>query len=174
MIAGIVTTDNKKIEKGTDEASNEIGNIKKETEGVTKQFKESEKNIKNISNTKEPNLDTKTELSESEVAEGVTTDNLGRKTKTDDEGVKWMKGSDGWKKADDRPLSETNPEIKKNTGGRKNRKKYNVGGYVTTDGEVHEGEYVVKDSVVKKVGVTNIENVIRHMMQTCTANIKQK
>ena len=59
MMAGIVTTDKKKIEKGTDEASNELENLKKETEGVTKQFKESEKNIKNISNTKEPNLDTK-------------------------------------------------------------------------------------------------------------------
>lgn len=178
MMAGIVTTDRKQIEKGTDEASNELKNIDKEAEGVTKQFKESEKNIKNITNTKEPKLDTKkdnTELSESEVAEGVTTDNLGRKTKTDDEGVKWMKGSDGWKKADDRPLSETHPDIKKNTGGgrRQNRKKYNVGGYVTTDGEVHEGEYVVKESVVKKVGVTNIENVIKNMMQTSTTNIKQ-
>jgi hypothetical protein len=177
MMAGIVTTDKKKIEKGTDEASNELENLKKETEGVTKQFKESEKNVKNISNTKEPKLDTKkdeTKLSESEVADGVTTDNLGRKTKTDDEGVKLMKGSSGeWKKADDRPLSETNPGIKKNTGGRKNRKKYNVGGYVNRDGEVHEGEYVVKESVVKKVGVPNIEDAIKTMMKTSTANIKQ-
>ena len=85
-----------------------------------------------------------------------------------------MKGSSGeWKKADDRPLSETNTGIKKNTGGRKNRKKYNVGGYVTRDGEVHEGEYVVKESIVKKVGVTSIENVIKTMMQTSTKQIKQ-
>ena len=62
MMAGIVTTDKKQIEKGTDEASNEIGNIKKETGELTKQFEESEKNIKDITNTKEPNLDTKTEL----------------------------------------------------------------------------------------------------------------
>ena len=77
-MAGIVTTDKKQIEKGTDEASNELKDIDKEAKGVTKQFKESEKNIKNISNTKEPNLDTKkdeTGLSESEVADGVTTDN---------------------------------------------------------------------------------------------------
>ena len=166
--------DKKQVEKGVDEVSEELKNVNSETEGLTKQFKESEKNIKNISNTKEPNLDTKTELSESEVAEGVTTDNLGRKTKTDDEGVKFMQNSSGeWKKADDRPLSETNPEIKKNTGGRKNRKKYNVGGYVTRDGEVHEGEYVVKESIVKKVGASNIENVIKNMMQTSTTNIKQ-
>lgn len=175
MMAGIVTTDKKKIEKGTDQASIELENLKKETEGVTKQFKESDKNIKNISNTKEPNLDTKkdeTGLSESEVADGVTTDNLGRKIKTDDQGVKWMKSSHGeWKKADDRPLSETNPGIKKNR--RKNRKKYNVGGYVDRDGEVHEGEYVVKESVVKKVGVPNIEDAIKTMMKTSTANIKQ-
>ena len=150
MIAGIVTTDNKKIEKGTDEASNEIGNIKKETEGVTKQFKESEKNIKNISNTKEPNLDTKTELSESEVAEGITNN-----------------------KVDDRPLSVTNPEMKNNKGGRRNRKKYNVGGYVHEDGEVHEGEYVVKESIVKKVGVTNIENVVKSMMKTSNKDISK-
>ena len=51
MMAGIVTTDKKKIEKGTDQASIELENLKKETEGVTKQFKESDKNIKNISNT---------------------------------------------------------------------------------------------------------------------------
>ena len=150
MMAGIVTTDNKKIEKGTDEASNEIGNIKKETEGVTKQFKESEKNIKNISNTKEPNLDTKTELSESEVAEGITNN-----------------------KVDDRPLSVTNPEMKNNKGGRRNRKKYNVGGYVHEDGEVHEGEYVVKESIVKKVGVTNIENVVKSMMKTSNKDISK-
>ena len=177
MMAGIVTTDKKQIEQETDQASNELESIKKETEGVTKQFKESEKNIKNISNTKEPNLDTKkdeTGLSESEVADGVTTDNLGRKIKTDDEGVKFMKSSSGeWKKSDDRPLSVTNPEIKKNTGGRRNRKKYNVGGYVTRDGEVHEGEYVVKESIVKKVGVTNIENVMKTMMKSSTTNIKQ-
>ena len=178
MMAGIVTTDKKQIEQETDQASNELESIKKETEGVTKQFKESEKNIKNISNTKEPNLDTKkdeTGLSESEVADGVTTDNLGRKIKTDDEGVKFMKSSSGeWKKADDRPLSETNPGIKKNTRGRqRNRKKYNVGGYVTRDGEVHKGEYVIKENIVKKVGVNDIENVIKTMMQTSTTNIKQ-
>ena len=177
MMAGIVTADKKQIEQETDQASNELESIKKETEGVTKQFKESEKNIKNISNTKEPNLDTKkdeTGLSESEVADGVTTDNLGRKIKTDDEGVKLMKGSDGWKKADDRPLSVTNPEIKKNTRGRqRNRKKYNVGGYVTRDGEVHKGEYVIKENIVKKVGVNDIENVIKTMMQTSIKNIQQ-
>ena len=150
MMAGIVTTDKKQIEKGTDEASNEIGNIKKETEGVTKQFEESEKNIKNISNTKEPNLDTKTELSESEVAEGVTNN-----------------------KVDDRSLSVTNPEMKNNKGGRRNRKKYNVGGYVHEDGEVHEGEYVVKESIVKKVGVTNIENVVKSMMKTSNKDISK-
>ena len=78
MMAGIVTTDKKQIEQETDQASNELESIKKETEGVTKQFKESEKNIKNISNTKEPNLDTKTELSESEetVDEYATTSAL--------------------------------------------------------------------------------------------------
>ena len=142
--------DKKQIEKGTDEASNELENLKKETEGLTKQFKESEKNIKNISNTKEPNLDTKTELSESEVAEGVTNN-----------------------KVDDRPLSVTNPEMKNNKGGRRNRKKYNVGGYVHEDGEVHEGEYVVKESIVKKVGVTNIENVVKSMMKTSNKDISK-
>ena len=70
---------------------------------------------------------------------------------------------DNKSKADDRPLSVTNPN--KNTGGKgSRRKKYNVGGYVHEDGEVHEGEYVVKESIVKKVGVTNIENVIKTMM----------
>ena len=48
-----------------------------------------------------------------------------------------------------------------------------MGGYVHEDGEVHEGEYVVKESIVKKVGVTSIENVIKTMMQTSTKQIKQ-
>ena len=79
---------------------------------------------------------------------------------------------DNKSKADDRPLSVTNPN--KNTGGKgSRRKKYNVGGYVHEDGEVHEGEYVVKESIVKKVGVTSIENVIKTMMQTSTKQIKQ-
>ena len=142
--------DKKQVEKGVDEVSEELKNVNSETEGLTKQFKESEKNIKNISNTKEPNLDTKTELSESEVAEGFTNN-----------------------KVDDRPLSVTNPEMKNNKGGRRNRKKYNVGGYVHEDGEVHEGEYVVKESIVKKVGVTNIENVVKSMMKTSNKDISK-
>ena len=170
MIAGIVTTDNKKIEKGTDEASNEIGNIKKETEGVTKQFKESKKNINSITKTKEPNVDTK-DTKKGEVEgktaplpktnkDEVTTDktiksDLSTITFDGKTYPRGMPGLGGYIPGDGKGGSTYKDE---------DLKQYNVGGYVTRDGEVHKGEYVVKESIVKKVGVTNIENVIKTMM----------
>ena len=174
MMAGIVTTDKKQIEKGTDEASNEIGNIKKETEGVTKQFEESEKNIKNILNTKEPNLDTK-DTKKGEV-EGKT-DPLPKTNRDEVTTNKTIKSDlstitfDG--KTFPRGLSGPMETFGGKGGSTYSEKKYNVGGYVTRDGEVHKGEYVVKESIVKKVGATNIENIIKNMMQTSTTNIKQ-
>ncbi len=134
------------IDKGVDEVSEELKNVNSETDGIKKGFDDATKDIKNITSKK-------VKSSESEITQEKIDENKS--------------------KADDRPLSETNPEIKKNTGGRRNRKKYNVGGYVHEDGEVHEGEYVVKESIVKKVGVTSIENVIKTMMQTSTKQIKQ-
>jgi len=134
------------IDKGVDEVSQELKDVNNETDGIKKGFKDANKDIKNITSKK-------VKSSQSEITQEKIDENKS--------------------KADDRPLSETNPEIKKNTGGRRNRKKYNVGGYVHEDGEVHEGEYVVKESIVKKVGVTSIENVIKTMMQTSTKQIKQ-
>jgi len=134
------------IDKGVDEVSEELKNVNSETDGIKKGFEDATKDIKNITSKK-------VKSSQSEITQEKIDENKS--------------------KADDRPLSETNPEIKKNTGGRRNRKKYNVGGYVHEDGEVHEGEYVVKESIVKKVGVTSIENVIKTMMQTSTKQIKQ-
>jgi len=142
--------DKKQIEKGIDNVSEELKNIDKESGELTKQFEESEKNIKDITNTKEPNLDTKTELSSPEVANGVTS------------------------KVDDRPLSVTNPDRVMSGNSNRRRKKYNVGGYVHEDGEVHEGEYVVKESIVKKVGVTNIENIVKTMMKTSNKEISKE
>ena len=133
------------IDKGVDEVSQELKNVNSETDAIKKGFKDTNKDIKNITSKK-------VKSSQSEITQEKIDENKS--------------------KADDRPLSVTNPN--KNTGGKRNRrKKYNVGGYVHEDGEVHEGEYVVKESIVKKVGVTNIENVIKTMMQTSTKQIKQ-
>ena len=133
------------IDKGVDEVSQELKDVNNETDGIKKGFKDANKDIKNITSKK-------VKSSQSEITQEKIDENKS--------------------KADDRPLSVTNPN--KNTGGKRNRrKKYNVGGYVHEDGEVHEGEYVVKESIVKKVGVTSIENVIKTMMQTSTKQIKQ-
>ena len=133
------------IDKGVDEVSQELKDVNSETDGIKKGFEDANKDIKNITSKK-------VKSSQSEITQEKIDENKS--------------------KADDRPLSVTNPN--KNTGGKRNRrKKYNVGGYVHEDGEVHEGEYVVKESIVKKVGVTSIENVIKTMMQTSTTNIKQ-
>ena len=157
--------DKKQIEKGTEEATNELESIKKETEGVTKQFKESKKNINSITNTKEPNVDTK-DTKKGEVEgktaplpktnrDEVTTDKniKGSLTKIEVDGKLVPRGLSGPMETFGGKGGSTYPE-----------KKYNVGGYVTRDGEVHKGEYVVKESIVKKVGVSNIENVIKTMM----------
>lgn len=77
-------------------------------------------------------------------------------------------------KVDDRPLSVTNPDRVMSGNSNRRRKKYNVGGYVHEDGEVHEGEYVVKESIVKKVGVTNIENIVKTMMKTSNKEISKE
>ena len=133
------------IDKGVDEVSQELKDVNSQTDAIKKGFKDSNKDIKNITSKK-------VKSSQSEITQEKIDENKS--------------------KADDRPLSVTNPN--KNTGGKgSRRKKYNVGGYVHEDGEVHEGEYVVKESIVKKVGVTNIENVIKTMMQTSTKQIKQ-
>ena len=133
------------IDKGVDEVSQELKDVNSQTDAIKKGFKDSNKDIKNITSKK-------VKSSQSEITQEKIDENKS--------------------KADDRPLSVTNPN--KNTGGKRNRrKKYNVGGYVHEDGEVHEGEYVVKESIVKKVGVTSIENVIKTMMQTSTKQIKQ-
>ena len=127
------------IDKGVDEVSQELKDVNNETDGIKKGFEDANKDIKNITSKK-------VKSSQSEITQEKIDENKS--------------------KADDRPLSVTNPN--KNTGGKRNRrKKYNVGGYVHEDGEVHEGEYVVKESIVKKVGVTNIENVIKTMMLPC-------
>ena len=175
--------DKKQIEKGIDNVSEELKNIDKESGELTKQFEESEKNIKDITNTKEPNLDTKTELSSPEVedtkkgeVEGKTPPppKRNRDEVTTDKTIKGDLSTitfDG--KTFPRGLSGPMETFGGKGGSTYPEKKYNVGGYVTRDGEVHEGEYVVKESIVKKVGVTSIENVIKTMMQTSTTNIKQ-
>jgi len=160
--------DKAQIDKGTDEATNELESIKKETEGVTKQFKESKKNINSITNTKEPNVDTK-DTKKGEV-EGKTAPlpKTNRDEVTTDKTIKSDLSTitfDG----KTYPMGYTGPmETFGGKGGStykdEDLKQYNVGGYVTRDGEVHKGEYVVKESIVKKVGVTNIENVIKKMM----------
>ena len=137
--------DKAQIDKGTDEVSDGLNKIKEKTSMLTSVFKKTDKDVRSLENEKLSNN-----------KETIDNDQSPDKTKND---------------ADNKlnEIKTKNDELKEKS----NKPQYNVGGYVHEDGEVHEGEYVVKESIVKKVGVTNIENVIKTMMQTSTKQIKQ-
>jgi hypothetical protein len=137
--------DKAQIDKGTDEVSDGLNKIKEKTSMLTSVFKKTDKDVRSLENEKLSNN-----------KETMDNDQSPDKTKND---------------ADNKlnEIKTKNDELKEKS----NKPQYNVGGYVHEDGEVHEGEYVVKESIVKKVGVTSIENVIKTMMQTSTKQIKQ-
>jgi len=155
--------DKAQIDKGTDEVSDGLNKIKEKTSMVTSVFKKTDKDVRSLGDTKKGEVkDTK----KGEV-EGKTppTPKRNRDEVTTDKTIKSDLSTitfDG--KTYPRGLSGPNETFGGKGGSTYSEKKYNVGGYVHEDGEVHEGEYVVKESIVKKVGVTNIENVIKTMM----------
>ena len=141
-----MSKDKAQIDKGTDEVSDGLNKIKEKTSILTSVFKKTDKDVRSLENEKLSNNNEET----------MDNDQSPNKTKND---------------ADNKlnEIKTKNDELKEKS----NKPQYNVGGYVHEDGEVHEGEYVVKESIVKKVGVTSIENVIKTMMQTSTKQIKQ-
>ena len=176
MIAGIVTTDNTKIEKETDQLSQDLKALEKTKEDVDGKFKEAEGGVKDIrDNTTFDDLAKKTGLDG-----GVSPDNEEQpeksKSQVEQQVVEKLDGSGIESKLDEfkGKLDDINVEpVKVDTS---KMKKYETGASPVTEtgpAIVHKGEVIIPAPVVKQVGGSmKIENVLT-MMKSSTTNIKQ-
>ena len=176
MMAGIVTTDNTKIEKETDQLSQDLKALEKTKEDVDGKFKEAEDGVKDIrDNTTFDDLSRKTGLHG-----GVSPDNEEQpeksKSQVEQQVVEKLDGSGIESKLDEfkGKLDDINVEpVKVDTS---KMKKYETGASPVTEtgpAIVHKGEVIIPAPVVKQVGGSmKIENVLT-MMKSSTTNIKQ-
>ena len=176
MMAGIVTTDNTKIEKETDQLSQDLKALEKTKEDVDGKFKEAEDGVKDIrDNTTFDDLSRKTGLHG-----GVSPDNEEQpeksKSQVEQQVVEKLDGSGIESKLDEfkGKLDDINVEpVKVDTS---KMKKYETGASPVTEtgpAIVHKGEVIIPAPVVKQVGgPMKIENIL-NMMQSSTTNIKQ-
>ena len=175
MMAGIVTTDKKQIEKETDNLSTDLKKLQKTKEDVDGQFKKAKDGVEDLKNksfgdlAKESGLNDKVSPDSKEKAE-VSKDQV------ESEGGEKITGSDIETKLDDfkTKVEEVNIDpIKVDTS---KMKKYETGASPvpeTGPAIVHKGEVIIPAPIVKKVGGSmNIESMV-NMMQTSTTNIKQ-
>ena len=187
MMAGIVTTDKKQIEKETDNLSTDLKKLQKTKEDVDKQFKKAKDGVEDLKNksfgdlAKESGLNDKVSPDSKEKAE-VSKDQV------ESEVGEKITGSDIETKLDDfkTKVEEVNIDpIKVDTS---KMKKYETGASPvpeTGPAIVHKGEVIIPAPIVKKVGGSmNIESMVNmmqssskenilNMMQTSTTNIKQ-
>ena len=182
MMAGIVTTDRKQIEKETDNLSKDLKDLEKTKEDIDGKFKEAEMGVKDLKNKTFDDLANQVGSSDTEgqaqISEKDVENEVGKK----------VEGSDLESKLDDikskaesinlQNLESKKPDIE--------MKKYETGAspvLETGPAIVHKGEVIIPEPVVKKVGgpmkIENILNTmqsstnIKNMMQTSTTNIKQ-
>ena len=182
MMAGIVTTDRKQIEKETDNLSKDLKDLEKTKEDIDGKFKEAEMGVKDLKNKTFDDLANQVGSSDTEgqaqISEKDVENEVGKK----------VEGSDIESKLDDikskaesinlQNLESKKPDIE--------MKKYETGASPvpeTGPAIVHKGEVIIPAPVVKKVGgpmkIENILNTmqsstnIKNMMQTSTTNIKQ-
>ena len=182
MMAGIVTTDRKQIEKETDNLSKDLKDLEKTKEDIDGKFKEAEMGVKDLKNKTFDDLANQVGSSDTEgqaqISEKDVENEVGEK----------VEGSDIESKLDDikskaesinlQNLESKKPDIE--------MKKYETGASPvpeTGPAIVHKGEVIIPAPVVKKVGgpmkIENILNTmqsstnIKNMMQTSTTNIKQ-
>ena len=187
MMAGIVTTDRKQIEKETDNLSKDLKDLEKTKEDIDGKFKEAEMGVKDLKNKTFDDL-----ANESGKSDELSPDTEGQpqisKKDVENEVGKKVEGSDLESKLDDiksksesinlQNLESKKPDIE--------MKKYETGAspvLETGPAIVHKGEVIIPAPVVKKVGgpmkIENILNTmqsstnIKNMMQTSTTNIKQ-
>ena len=172
MMAGIVTTDRKQIEKETDNLSKDLKDLEKTKEDIDGKFKEAEMGVKDLKNKTFDDLANQVGSSDTEgqaqISEKDVENEVGKK----------VEGSDLESKLDDiksksesinlQNLESKKPDIE--------MKKYETGAspvLETGPAIVHKGEVIIPAPIVKKVGGSmNIESMV-NMMQTSTTNIKQ-
>ena len=175
MMAGIVTTDKKQIEKETDNLSTDLKKLQKTKEDVDKQFKKAKDGVEDLKNKSFGDL-----AEESGLNDKVSPDSKEKaevsKDQVESEVGEKITGSDIETKLDDfkTKVEEVNIDpIKVDTS---KMKKYETGASPvpeTGPAIVHKGEVIIPAPIVKKVGGSmNIESMV-NMMQTSTTNIKQ-
>ena len=168
MIAGIVTTDNTKIEKETDQLSQDLKALEKTKEDVDGNFKEAEQGVKDKKKEEFDDLAKKTGLDS-----GVSPDNEEQPEKSRDqveqEVVEKIDGSGIESKLEEfkGKIEEINVEPAEVDTSK--MKKYETGASPvpeTGPAIVHKGEVIIPAPVVKQVGGSvKIENII-NMMQS--------
>jgi len=189
MMAGIVTTDNKKIEKETDNLSRDLKKLKKVKEDVDGQFKKAEEGVKDLKDKKFSDLADKAGLNDeispdsaakSDVTKEQVQKEVGKKiTQSDIEKhlASAEKRLEKYEKEGNQSkiegVSKKISHYKKQLSG---MKKYATGASPvpeTGPAIVHKGEVIIPAPVVERVGGTmKIENIL-NMMQSSTTNIKQ-
>ena len=174
MMAGIVTTDRKQIEKETDNLSKDLKDLEKTKEDIDGKFKEAEQGVRDLKGKKFGDLANESGKSDelSPDAEGQA--QISEKDVENEVGKK-VEGSDLESKLDDikskaesinlQNLESKKPDIE--------MKKYETGAspvLETGPAIVHKGEVIIPAPVVKKVGgPMKIENIL-NTMQSSTEN----
>jgi len=174
MMAGIVTTDRKQIEKETDNLSKDLKDLEKTKEDIDGKFKEAEQGVRDLKGKKFGDLANESGKSDelSPDAEGQA--QISEKDVENEVGKK-VEGSDLESKLDDikskaesinlQNLESKKPDIE--------MKKYATGASPvpeTGPAIVHKGEVIIPEPVVKKVGGSmKIENIL-NIMQSSTEN----
>ena len=187
MMAGIVTTDNKKIEKETDQLSQDLKALEKTKKDIDGKFKEAEQGVRDLKGKKFSDLADEAGLSDKISPDSPAKSDVTKEQVEEEVGTQ-ITGSDIETKLDDfkTKVNEVNPKpVKVDTS---KMKKYETGASPvpeTGPAIVHKGEVIIPAPVVKQVGgsmkIENILNMMQssskenilNMMQTSATNIKQ-
>ena len=182
MMAGIVTTDRKQIEKETDNLSKDLKDLEKTKQDIDGKFKEAEMGVKDLKNKTFDDLANQVGSSDTEgqaqISEKDGENEVGEKVESSDIESKLDDTKSKAESINLQNLESKKPDIE--------MKKYETGASPvpeTGPAIVHKGEVIIPAPVVKKVGgpmkIENILNTmqsstdIKNMMQTSTTNIKQ-
>ena len=154
MMAGIVTTDNKKIEKETDQLSQDLKALEKTKKDVDGKFKEAEQGVNDLKDKKFGDLADEAGLNDEISPDSAAKSDVTKEQVQEDVGTQ-ITGSDIETKLDDfkTEIEEVNTKpIKVDTS---KMKKYATGASPvpeTGPAIVHKGEVIISAPVVKQVG----------------------
>ena len=190
MMAGIVTTDNKKIEKETDNLSRDLKKLKKVKEDVDGQFKKAEEGVKDLKGKKFGDLadeaglndeispdsaaksDVTKEQVQKEVGKKITQSDIEKHLASAEKRLEKYEKEGNQSKIEG--VSKKISHYKKQLSG---MKKYATGAspvLETGPAIVHKGEVIIPEPVVKKAGGSmKIENIL-NIMQSSKENNNTK